>query len=451
MRTKVKIKALFVLVAMLINLITPSINVFAGVADPGQGNIIRVTTTNYHTTIVADFSLPEKNLTYHKESNEIEGNISDDSVESVIQSYKNDLLTWFNAQNVNGYVISEGVSSAYYEVHDEIVNSKDESKDENTIIVGDLEDLDNAYAIQGTVTINTILDKYQVYTISLAKDENMINAVNITLDAPKVGEEIKENDNCLVSILTDNIELDYAHWVKGTAIEGGEDYDANFVGTVEKDKYYYAMIGIVASDGFSLSNGLAIKVNGETPAEVFGIYDDSTHFIAKIKAKDVENTKEKDGKVTYKVLDGENQKVNIDKEEKLSFRFDIEYSKFSTSGKVFIDDKLVESSNYTSKEGSTIITFNDEYTKNIPLGEHNLRIEVADGDVNTKFEIEKNKIEEQEKDNSNISNNKVVEENKTNNPSTGDNIDIYIGMFIMAVVGTVAIVIHNKKNKRLEQ
>ena len=431
MRTKVKIMALFVLVAMLINLIIPSINVFAGVTDTGQGNINRVTTTNYYTTIVADFSLPEKNLTYHKESNEIEGNISDDSVQSVIQSYKNDLLTWFNAQKVNGYVISEGVSSSYFEVHDEIVNSKDE----NSIIVGDIEDLDNAYATQGTVTINTILDKYQVYTISLAKDENMINSVNVTLDAPKVGEEIKENDNCLVSILTDNIELDYAHWIKGTAIEGGEDYDANFVGTVEKDKYYYAMIGISSSEGVNLSNGLVIKVNGETPAEVFGIYDNSTHFIAKIKAQEVEDTEEKNEKVTYKVLDGEGQKVNIDKEEKLSFRFDIEYSKFSTSGKVFIDDKLVESSNYTSKEGSTIITFNDEYTKNIPLGEHNLRIEVADGDVNTKFEIEKNKIVKQEKDNSNISNNKVVEENKTNNPKTGDNIMMIVYVFGMAVVG----------------
>lgn len=54
---------------------------------------------------------------------------------------------------------------------------------------------------------------------------------------------------------------------------------------------------------------------------------------------------------------------------------------------------------------------------------------VTDGDVNTKFEIEKNKIEE--KDNPNISNDKVVEENKTNNPSTGDNIVIYIGLFII--------------------
>lgn len=288
MRTKVKIMALFVLATMFINLMIPSINVLAGVNDTGNGNIIRVTTTNYHTTIVADCSLSEKDLTYHKESEEIEGDISDDSVKAAIQSYKDELLAWFNEQNINGYAISEGVSSSYYEVHDEIVNSKDE----NFVIIGDPEDLDNAQAAVGTVTINTILDKYQVYTISLVNDENLINVVKVTLDAPKVGEEIKENDNCSVSISTDNIELDYANWVKGTATEGGDDYDTNFVGTVEKDKYYYAMIGIVATDGFTLSNGLDIKVNGEAPAEVFGIYDDSTHFIVKIKAKDVESTKE---------------------------------------------------------------------------------------------------------------------------------------------------------------
>lgn len=434
MRKKVKIMAFFVSVTILINLIIPSINVFAGVTNTSGGTINRVTTTNYYTTVVADFSLAEKNLTYHVKSDEIEGNISDDSVQLIIQSYKNELLAWFNTHNINGYSISEGITSAYYEAHDEIINSKED----NTIIAG-------------TVTINTILDRHQVYTISLVKDESMINAVNVTLNAPKVGDEIKESDNCSISILTDNIELDYAHWIKGTAIEGGEDYDANFVGTVEKDKYYYAMIGISSSEGVNLSNGLVIKVNGETPAEVFGIYDNSTHFIAKIKAQEVEDTEEKNEKVTYKVLDGEGQKVNIDKEEKLSFRFDIEYSKFSTSGKVFIDDKLIDSENYTSKEGSTIITFNNEYVKKLALGEHNLKVEVDDGDANTKFVIEKDKIDDEEIKNIDISNDKVVEENKTNNPLTGDNIVIYIGMFIIAVFGMIDIVIYKKRNKRLKQ
>ena len=52
----------------------------------------------------------------------------------------------------------------------------------------------------------------------------------------------------------------------------------------------------------------------------------------------------------YKVLNGADQTFDISNSGELTFRFDIDYSKFKEDGKVYIDGNLVDSSNYTSKE-----------------------------------------------------------------------------------------------------
>ena len=91
------------------------------------------------------------------------------------------------------------------------------------------------------------------------------------------------------------------------------------------------------------------------------------------------------GKGTYSVLEGANQTFDASKNEGLTFRLDIEYPKFKKSGKVYLDGNLVDSSKYTSKEGSTIITFNDEYSKALSDGKHNLKVAVSDGEVSTTF------------------------------------------------------------------
>ena len=98
-------------------------------------------------------------------------------------------------------------------------------------------------------------------------------------------------------------------------------------------------------------------------------------------------------------------------------------------GKVYVDDVLVESENYTSESGSTIITFKQSYIDTLSEGEHTLKVAFTDGgEATTNFTVEK------------------VEEKITNNPKTSDNIIIFVAMFIVSVLG-IAITVKYNKNK----
>ena len=104
-------------------------------------------------------------------------------------------------------------------------------------------------------------------------------------------------------------------------------------------------------------------------------------------------------------------------DSQLTFEADIDYAKFQESGKVFVDDEEVDPKNYESKEGSTIITFSKEYSKALADGEHTIRIAVADGEAKADFTV-----------------------GKTNNPPTGDNITLFIALFVLATIGVAVII-----------
>lgn len=127
----------------------------------------------------------------------------------------------------------------------------------------------------------------------------------------------------------------------------------------------------------------------------------------------------------YRFLEGENQNYTINKDNELAFRIDAEYSLFD---KVFIDNELVNANNYTSKEGSTIITFNKEYINNFSVGEHTLKVVFNDGEATTKFSVLKEKIE---------------------NPSTKDNFEKYVITGIVSIVGLIGctLILKNKEEK----
>ena len=127
----------------------------------------------------------------------------------------------------------------------------------------------------------------------------------------------------------------------------------------------------------------------------------------------------------HRFLEGENQNYTINKDNELAFRIDAEYSLFD---KVFIDNELVDANNYTSKEGSTIITFNREYINNFSVGEHTLKVVFNDGEATTKFSVLKEEIE---------------------NPSTKDNFEKYVITGIVSIVGLIGctLILKNKEEK----
>ncbi len=129
----------------------------------------------------------------------------------------------------------------------------------------------------------------------------------------------------------------------------------------------------------------------------------------------------------YKVLEGVNQTLRINKIKDLIIRIEASFDLFKTNGKVYINDKLLDENNYTAKEGSTIITLKEDYLKTLSKGTYTLKVTFND-------------------DRYAITNFFIKEEIK--NPETSDNISNYIIISITSLL-LGGVFIYNK-NKLFE-
>ena len=161
-------------------------------------------------------------------------------------------------------------------------------------------------------------------------------------------------------------------------------------------------------------------------------------------------------KIEYKVIEGAEQTYTITEDTEARFRIDADYSLFNN--KVYVDNVLVDSSNYTSKSGSTIIVLNKDYVDTLAVGEHTLKVAFADGgEAETTFTIarkaEDNNNNEANNENNNENNTPSKPENKEEmkdnslNPKTGDNIMLYVAIASMSIIGLGATTIVAKKKK----
>ena len=161
-------------------------------------------------------------------------------------------------------------------------------------------------------------------------------------------------------------------------------------------------------------------------------------------------------KIEYKVIEGAEQTYTITEDTEARFKIDADYSLFNN--KVYVDNVLVDSSNYTSKSGSTIIVLNKDYVDTLAAGEHTLKVAFADGgEAETTFTIarkaEDNNNNEDNNENNNENNTPSKPEDKEemkdngSNPKTGDNIMLYVAIASMSIIGLGATTIVAKKKK----
>ena len=153
-------------------------------------------------------------------------------------------------------------------------------------------------------------------------------------------------------------------------------------------------------------------------------------------------------KIEYKVIEGAEQTYTIKEDTEARFRIDADYSLFNN--KVYVDNVLVDSSNYTSKSGSTIITLKKEFVDTLSVGEHTLKVVFNDGgEAETTFTIAKKAENNNNNENNTPSKPEDKEEMKDNgsNPKTGDNIMLYVSIASMSIIGLVATTIVAKKKK----
>ena len=153
-------------------------------------------------------------------------------------------------------------------------------------------------------------------------------------------------------------------------------------------------------------------------------------------------------KIEYKVIEGAEQTYTITEDTEARFKIDADYSLFNN--KLYVDNVLVDSSNYTSKSGSTIIVLNKDYVDTLAVGEHTLKVAFADGgEAETTFTIAKKAENNNNNENNTPSKPEDKEEMKDNgsNPKTGDNIMLYVAIASMSIIGLGATTIVAKKKK----
>ena len=198
---------------------------------------------------------------------------------------------------------------------------------------------------------------------------------------------------------------------------------------------------ITANSGYKL---IKVLVNG-TEKTLDGNTLKLTNITANMNIKVVVE------KIVYEVIEGAEQTYTITEDTEARFRIDADYSLFNN--KVYVDNVLVDSSNYTSKSGSTIIVLNKDYVDTLAVGEHTLKVAFADGgEAETTFTIAK----KAENNNNNENNTPSKPENKEemkdkdngSNPKTGDNIILYVAMASISIIGLGAIIIVSKKKKK---
>ena len=120
---------------------------------------------------------------------------------------------------------------------------------------------------------------------------------------------------------------------------------------------------------------------------------------------------------TYELLEGSNQKYN---DNNLVFKFSGELNKLN---KVKVDGTEIDSNNYTTASGSTIITLKNDYLKTLKPGSHTLTVEYNDkGYSNAAFTVNEK------------------------NPQTFDGIITYIILGMISIFGLTA-AIYSKKKK----
>lgn len=252
------------------------------------------------------------------------------------------------------------------------------------------------------------------YVIDFSKNDELTEGLKSFADLEKTLYYKRSNNGLL---LTDN-ENEAVIKIVGNKTKNNAILTAINVGNKKSDvfKGFHMQYTGAVLDYNSTSDGIIYETR-------FDYYTRCTYEFTFKYVEDIQLPKE------YQVIEGANQKYTIDKDSDMTFRIDADYSLFDK--KVYIDNELVDVNNYTSKEGSTIIVFKKDYVSTLNVGKHTLKVVFSDNnEALTNFEI----IKEEK--------NEIIK-----NPETIDNIEKYIAIGIVAVIGIIGSTLLIRKSK----
>ena len=131
--------------------------------------------------------------------------------------------------------------------------------------------------------------------------------------------------------------------------------------------------------------------------------------------------------ITYQIMNGANSSWTYGSSEGLTIRGSGDFSKFIG---IKVDGSLLDQSNYSAKEGSTIITLKPSYLNTLAAGSHTVQMLWTDGSANTAFTI-----------------NATASGKKDDVPNTGDDAPI-AGWFVLMGISGMGMIVAGKKGKK---
>ena len=163
----------------------------------------------------------------------------------------------------------------------------------------------------------------------------------------------------------------------------------------------------------------------------------------------------------YKIIDGADSKWTQNTDGTLVIRGDGEITKFQS---VKVDGNVIDPSNYTVTEGSTIITLKADYLKTLSEGSHTFELVWTDGSASTNFTVAANTSgkdtkDDDKSDNKDSNGNNESEGNadssgtgannnaaaQTKSPKTGDPFGIWLTLFAISLTGLAGMLARRKK------
>ena len=168
----------------------------------------------------------------------------------------------------------------------------------------------------------------------------------------------------------------------------------------------------------------------------------------------------------YRIIDGADSSwtQSTDGSGSIKIRGNGEFSKFVD---VKVDGNVVDPTNYTAREGSTIIELHADYLKTLSEGPHTFEIAWTDGTASTGFTVAKNTSgnddtgnngnDDSNKDSNNDSSNNNSGSNNTagsgdntaqtltGSPNTGDASGLWIILFVASAAGLAVMLVRRKK------
>ena len=119
----------------------------------------------------------------------------------------------------------------------------------------------------------------------------------------------------------------------------------------------------------------------------------------------------------------------------------ITYSAFL---EISVDGKTLNSSSYTTEEGSLKLALKKDYLQKLAAGTHTLKVQFRDGRAETKFTVKGTS----DGSSSNSKSSRSTTRKTGFSPRTGDdtNAALWIGILIAAVLGIAGILIYRKRD-----